>query len=101
MAGRREHVVRSLCPAVRRGVDDPRPVEIAGCRFELFVLLVDGAEAARGELDVRPIEVADDDLGVAQAEPTADLVSDRLRRGGRQGDPHRHVRKSASALSRR
>ena len=40
---------------------------------------------------MRPVEVADHDLGLAQAEASNDLVAHRLRGGGRERDPHRHL----------
>ena len=50
-----------------------------------------------GEVDVRPVEAADDDRRVAHAEPLDDLVADR-RRGGRGQREHR---RAAERLDRR
>jgi hypothetical protein len=90
-AGGREHVVGGLRLCVRRGVDDPRPFELGRRRLELAVLLLHAPHPPRRELDVRPVEVADDDLGVAQAETPPDLVPHRRRRGCRQREPRRNL----------
>jgi len=43
------------------------------------VLVLDRLQPPRRELDVRPVEVAHHDLGLAQAESPDDLVAHRLR----------------------
>ena len=87
----RERVVRRLGGGMRGGVDDPGPFEVRRRGGELAVLVLDRLQPPRRERDVRPVEVADHDLGLAQAEATDDLVAHRLRGGGRERDPHRHL----------
>ncbi len=87
----RERVLRRLGGGVRGGVDDPRPFELQRRGHQLPVLVLDRLQPPRRELDVRPVEVAHHDLGLAQAESPDDLVAHRLRGGGGERHPHRHL----------
>ena len=79
LACRRERVVCRLRAGVRRGIHDPRARELARRVHELALLLSrDRARVVRRQMDMRPVEVADHHLGIAQAEPPDDL----LRTGG-------------------
>ncbi len=93
LAGRSECVACSFGTGVRGGVHDPRALGFCSNRRQFTMLLVLGANAARREGDVRSIEVSDNDLGIAQAQPPHDLMSDRRRSRCRQchahGHPHR------------
>src|SRR5579864_8277729 len=56
--------------------------------LELAVLVAHRADAQRRQLDVRPVEVAQDDLRVSQPETATDLSPYRRSCGRRQCHPH-------------
>ena len=68
----------------RRGVDDARLGRRGHALEQRLVLVPRLVEALDGELDVRPVEAAHDDLRVAQPETRDDLVAHRRRRRGRE-----------------
>ena len=85
-----ERLPRGLGARVGGGVDDPRAAELARGLRDQPLLVMARARVLDGELDVRPVEVTDHLLGVAQPEPPADLAPHRRRRGGGERDPHAH-----------
>ena len=73
---------------VGRGVDDPRASELGRGLRDQPLLVFGRARVVHGQLDVRPVEVPDHDLGIAQPEPPADLAPHRRRRSRGERDPH-------------
>ena len=83
LARRGQRVMSRLRAGVRRRVDDPGAGELARRAHDLVLLVGERPHVPRREVDVRPVEVADHDLGIAQAEPPHDLLPHRRR--GRRG----------------
>ena len=83
-----ENVVGVLCGCVRRRVDDPRPVELGRRLFDFAALVAHRLHVPRLQADVRPVEVAHDDVRVSQPQTATDLLSYRRSCRRRQRHPH-------------
>jgi hypothetical protein len=91
LARRGERVMRRLRARPRRRVHDPGAGEFARRAHKLALLVRERAYVAHRQVDVRPVEVADHDLGIAQAEPLHDVLPDRRRGRRGQGQPDRRA----------
>ena len=79
-----ERVMGGLRTGMRRRVDDSATAEIPDGAGKLSLFVVDGAHPRHREPDVRPVEVADHNRRVAQAEPLHDFLPHGRRGGGCQ-----------------
>ena len=63
-----QHVPRQLGAGAGGRVDDPGARKLRRGRFELPAPVGGGGEAMDGQLDQRAVEVADDHVGLSQAQ---------------------------------
>ena len=86
-----ERVMRRLRAGMRRRVDDPGAGKFTRRAHHLVLLVGERPHVPRREVDVRPVEIADHDLGITQAEPPHDLLPHRRRGRGGQGQANRRA----------